>query len=57
MNVVPGSSKRAHIPLTEQRRFNFSSRSWLHCLITMLIPASVTLRLSHTANSSKCMHL
>ena len=55
-NVGSGSSQSAHIPLMD-RSVNFSTRSWLQCLITMLIPASLILLHLHTSNCFKCMHL
>jgi len=56
-NVGSGSSQSAHIPVMDGRYLKVSTRSWLQWLITILIPASVTLRQQKIVNSCKCLHL
>jgi len=57
LEVGSGSSQSAHIPVMDRRPFKLNTQSWLQCLITSLIPASVTLKHQETVNSFKCMQL
>jgi len=52
-----GFSQSAHTPVMDVIPVKTSLCSWLQWLVTMLIPASVTLQQWIILNSFKCMHL
>ena len=56
-NVSSGSSQRSHIPVMDSTPFKFSTCSWLQCLITDVMPSSVTLLHQQSASSFKLIQL